>query len=207
MSRPGSLRWRLAALALIFLGAAAIALGLTALHIRTEPELPVYGSVPDFTLTERSGRSVRLADLRGRVWVADFVFTSCGGPCPLLSRRMADLQKRFADRPMLQLVSITVDPDRDTPEALRAYAERYAAQAERWWFLTGPKPDVAGLVRNGFHLAAEMPEGSEQDITHSTRFVLVDPGGRIRGYYDGAGDDDRDRLPEDIDRLLRSLSP
>jgi protein SCO1/2 len=206
MSAPGSLRWRLAGLGLVSLGAAGLALGLTLLQMRNAPELPVYGAAPQFRLTERSGRSVTDQELRGSVWIADFIFTSCGGPCPLLSRRMAELHKRNANRPRLRLVSFTVDPDRDTPEVLRGYAERYGA-GEGWWFLTGPKPEIFRLVREGFHLAAEMPDpASEQDILHSTRLVLVDPEGRIRGYYDGVGEEDRGRLDADLDRLLRSLS-
>jgi protein SCO1/2 len=193
-------------LLIVTLGAAALAMGLTALQLRPEPqELPAYGSVPEFQLTERSGRTVGLQDLRGKVWIADFIFTRCAGPCPMLSRRMASLQKRHAGRDGLMLVSISVDPARDTPEVLRAYAERYAADPQRWWFLTGETSAVLRLVREGFLLGTEIPEGPDAEILHSTRLALVDPEGRIRGYYDGAADEDLERLHEDADRLLEKL--
>lgn len=200
MSAPGSARWRLAGLGLIVLGAATLALALTAL--RHPPALPAYGTVPDFMLTERSGRSVRLADLAGKVWVADFIFTSCGGPCPMMSQRMASIQKGVRALDGVQLVSFSVDPRRDTPVVLREYAERYAADPERWWFLTGEPEAVLRLVRDGFHLAVEVPQDPATEVIHSTRFALVDPRGQVRGYYDGTDDAEVRRLLMDVERLL-----
>lgn len=202
MSVASSVRWRLAGLGIILFGAAAAALGLTVLRMRSAPAPPFLGAVPDFSLTERSGSTVRLADLAGKVWVADFIFTSCGGPCPMLSRRMASVQKSTAGRERVQLVSFSVDPLRDTPEVLRAYAERYAADAQRWWFLTGSRDALMALVRDGFHLATDVPEVVANDVLHSTRLVLVDPRGQIRGYYDGTEEAEAARLLADIDRLL-----
>lgn len=148
---------------------------------RGEP-LEVLGKVPAFELVERSGRTVRAEDLRGRTWIADFVFTSCPGPCPLLTSKMAALQEQLAGSEV-QLVTVSVDPVTDTPEVLRSYAERHRADPERWLFLTGPVDAVRGLIRDGFKLAvAESPGDAAGPITHSTRFVLVDRDLQIRRY-------------------------
>ncbi len=165
-------------------------------------ELGVFGTVPGFDLIERSGSKVSLADLKGKVWVADFVFTHCAGPCPLISSKMAKLQKAVSDLDGVRLVSFTVDPDRDTPEVLREYAQHYLADPERWVFLTGPKQPLYHLIGDGFHLAVE-EEGSDTGaVTHSTRLVLVDRQGRIRGYYDGSDPGTIEALLPDIRALL-----
>jgi protein SCO1/2 len=165
-------------------------------------ELPVYGALPDFELTERGGDGVSLESLKGKVWVADFIFTHCAGPCPLLSSRMSSLQKVVGDLDGVRLVSFSVDPERDTPEVLAEYAQRYHADAQRWLFLTGPKETLYRLVGEGFRLA--VADGGPQTglITHSTRFVLVDQQGRIRGYYDGAEPGTAEALLPDIRTLL-----
>ena len=192
---------------LLFFGLVTATAGLTALRLSQQPrpELPVYGQVPDFTLTERGGQSVGLEQLRGKVWVADFIFTRCAGPCPVLSARLAELQKRFEGREPLRLVSVTVDPAHDGVEQLREYAERYGANAKRWWFLTGSAEAIDALVRGGFKLGTQMPEPGSTDVIHSTRLVLVDPEGRIRGYYDGTEMEEASRLIEDLDGMLRKV--
>ena len=140
---------------------------------RTVP-LEVYGEVPDFSLVERSGRPVRLSDLAGSPWIVDFVFTNCTGPCPLLTRRMAGLQGPLTGLPDVRLVSITVDPERDTPKVLSDYAQRYGADGERWLFLTGNKEDVYSLIREGFKLVVEEGGGSgSHQMIHSVRFGAV----------------------------------
>lgn len=173
-------------------------------------ELPIVGVVPDFTLVERSGRQVRAADLKGHVWVANFIFTRCPSICPGLSARMAVLQNRLrtdgagqaeaseAAGPSgthgsnggdeVRLVSFTVDPEYDTAEVLRLYADRFRADPDRWLFLTGPRAAIHQLVREGFRLGIdEQPSEEAREasgpIIHSDRFVLVDRGLRIRGYY------------------------
>ncbi|HSG99056.1 MAG TPA: SCO family protein, partial [candidate division Zixibacteria bacterium] len=146
--------------------------------------LPDYGPVPAFALTERSGADLTLSDLSGHVWIADFIFTSCSGPCPRMTRTMADLQERLGPSSRIRLVSVSVDPERDSPDVLSRYADDYGADGQRWLFLTGGSSDVRDLVINGFHL------GSTEDIIlHSTRFVLVDRKGHIRGYYESESPD------------------
>lgn len=161
------------------------------------PALAVLGQVPEFELTERNGRSFRLSDLRDRVWVADFIFTHCAGPCPLMSAAMSKLQHATADESSVHLVSFSVDPERDTPEVLREYADRYGADPARWHFLTGDRKTIEMLAVQGFKV------GDVKDpIYHSTRFILVDGRGRIRGYYDSEETDILQRLAADI-RALR----
>jgi protein SCO1 len=159
-----------------------------------EPIADLY-PIPDFTLTERSGRTVTRDDLKGHVWIASFVFTNCGGPCPRVSKNMQGLQKDLAAHPDIRLVTITVDPARDDPERLKQYADTFEADPQRWLFLTGPQEDIYDLLRNGFKLGVEQNVGSArkegQEVVHSTRLVLVDKQGHIRGYFEGDPEDDR----------------
>ncbi len=165
--------------------------------------LPVLGQVPDFSLVERSGQPVALSDLIGKVWIADFIFTYCAGPCPLLSTQMGALQNRLSEMPDVRLVSVTVDPERDTPELLSDYSLRYGADKERWLFITGEKPAVYRLIREGFRVVVgDEPEEGTDQIMHSLRFALVDRKGRVRAYYNGADPDLADRLLPDVRTLL-----
>ena len=158
--------------------------------------------VPDFTLTERSGTKVPLSDLKGKAWIADFIFTNCGGNCPIMSSTMASFQEQLKNVNNVLLVSFTVDPQRDTPEALRDYAELYKASASRWLFLTGEKEKIDYLTRQGFHLAVAADSGSTvEPIIHSTMFVLVDKQGIIRGYYDSDDEKALNRIIADVQIL------
>ncbi len=159
-------------------------------------DLPVLGQAPEFELIERDGQPFRAAELADQVWVADFIFTSCAGPCPLMSSRLAELQRAVADLPDVRLVSFSVDPERDTPRVLRRYAERYGADPERWLFLTGDEALIRTVAVDGFKL------GSMDDlILHSAKFALVDRTGAIRGYYDSGDADVVSRLAADIRSL------
>jgi protein SCO1/2 len=165
-----------------------------------------YGSVPDFSLTERSGSAVSLAELRGKIWIADFIYTTCTDTCPLQTATLAKLQQEYGGKLGVQLVSISVDPERDTPEVLTQYAEKYQADARRWYFLTGPRDRIMELIQQGFHLAvmSAPPDGvATGAIPHSPRFVLVDKQARIRGYYDSREAEALIRLKNDIDALLK----
>jgi protein SCO1/2 len=159
--------------------------------------------VPPFTLTERAGTPLTAAMLAGHVWVADFIYTRCPQFCPALTAEMARLEPLLAtgDDPV-RLVSFSVDPTHDTPEVLRAYAER-AGAGPRWLFVTGPREAVAALLRDGFHVAWADNGPPENPITHSDRFVLVDRRLHIRGYYHGTVRADVDRLARDA-RALRA---
>jgi len=124
--------------------------------------------VPDFALIERSGQSVSRADLLGKVWIASVIFTRCVEECPLVSNHMARLQATFAAEADVRLVSITVDPAYDTPEVLTRYAQSFAAQPQRWLFLTGDKAMIYRLVREGFRLGLLDPEEPERSSTGPT---------------------------------------
>ncbi len=166
-----------------------------------EPELATYYTIPDFSLTDQNGKTVTLKDMSGKVWVADFIFTSCAGTCPMMSDRMRKLQENLPAEVLM--VSFTVDPARDTPEVLAEYAKRYGALAERWTFLTGDKTALHELSIKGFKLAVDDMNGSEAEpIVHSTRFVLVDRMGQIRGYYSGTEEEELKRLSADVEKLL-----
>ena len=163
--------------------------------------VPDYSAVPDFTLIERSRRSVTRQDLAGQVWVADFIFTRCAGICPVMSSNMQKLQERLPGE--VRLVSFSVDPSNDTPEVLTEYAKRYNADADRWLFLTGDHQAMQKLSIDGFKLALDPSGGTAAEpIIHSSRFVLIDRQGHIRGYYGTEEADALDRLIADAQKLL-----
>jgi protein SCO1/2 len=184
--------------------------------------LPVYRTVPDFSLIERSGRTITRADLLGRVSVVDFFYTRCAETCPLQSADLARLQgDATLDRSVL-LVSITVDPDYDSPAVLADYANEFHADRRRWLFLTGPRDAIYRLAVDGFGLAAFSAHRPDRilarswlgppaawahekrdspriiRLVHASRFAVVDRDGRIRGYVDGT-----DRTA--VDRLLSTV--
>jgi len=161
-----------------------------------------YGSVPSFQLVNQDGQPFSSNQLAGKIWIADFIFTACPGPCPMISSRMSELQKPL-EKTDVHLISFSVDPEKDTPEVLRGYAEKLHAQTLRWDFLTGPKATIYDLSKNGFKLAAS--DGSEEAgvPVHSTRMVLVDRHGEIRGYYDALEPDAVTKLLADTSHLLR----
>ncbi len=162
--------------------------------------------LPPFTLTERSGKPFTAPDaMRGSVWVADFFFASCPGVCLDLSKSMSSLPAAAPDLPDVRFLSISTD-ENDTPEVLRKYAEQHGA-GERWSFVTGPKTGVFKLSVDGFKLALADASGVDvaEKFIHSTKLVLIDKAGWIRGYYDGIGekqDAEAKRLLADIKRLL-----
>ena len=159
--------------------------------------LPGYGNVSRFTLTDQSGRAFSSDALDGKVWVANFIFTRCAGPCPRMSADIARLATRFATDPRVHFVSFTVDPEHDTPPVLAAYARRFW-DGDRWRLLTGDRAVLHRLKRADFQLGDVTP-GS---LDHSTRFALVDQQGRIRGYYRSDEPGFVDQLAKDIRSLL-----
>ena len=156
--------------------------------------LPVIGPVADFTLTNQIGQRVTLADLRGHAWVADIIFTRCGGPCPRMTRQMASLQAALPADSQARFVTLTTDPEFDTPEVLNKYAARFNSNADRWSFLTGSKLDIAALGIDSLKLTAieKRPEertAADDLFIHSTIFVIVDKQARLRGAFETGGED------------------
>ncbi len=192
---------------MLLTGATILAIAVAAAIQGRSPSLPpppptlypagVLGQAPQFELTERSGAAVSTASLAGHVWVVDFIFTHCAGPCPMMSTRMAALQRAVEDLPEVRLVSISVDPERDTPQKLAEYADRYRADPDKWLFLTGDFDVIKRTAVDGFKL------GSLDDpVIHSDRFVLVDASGAIRGYFDSTEPGVIDALDDAIRTVL-----
>ena len=171
---------------------------------------PVLGSIPDFVLIDQDSNPFGTEQLRGSIWIADFIFTSCPDMCPMLSSAMASIEREIADEAALKdvrFVSFSVDPETDTPEKLAEYAKRYARSGARWAFLTGTRAQIWQLSTEGFHLAVERVDRAERGpIFHSNRFVLADREGRIRGYYDGLDSAARAALIADLKFVAGELA-
>lgn len=144
--------------------------------------LPVYYSAPRFALVNQDGRRVTDTDLRGHVWLVDFVFTNCPSTCPTLGSRYYEIAEQFP--PDVKLVSITVDPERDTPERMRDFSKKmWKADHSRWWWLTGDRRYIYGLMQDGFKVGEpDAPAGN--DIPHTPHVLLFDARGRLRGTYE-----------------------
>ena len=161
-----------------------------------------YGTVPTFQLTNQNGQPFGSGQLAGKIWIADFIYTMCPGPCPMISGRMSELQKPL-EKSDVHLVSFSVDPEKDTPAVLRGYAGQLQAEAGRWDFLTGPKSAIYKLSHDGFKLAVSDGNDAQRLPVHSTRMVLVDRRGQIRGYYDATEAEAITKLLADTNHLLR----
>ena len=157
-----------------------------------EKPLPVYGDIPSFELLNQQGNKFGRSSLDGHVWIADFIYTNCESSCPRMSSKMHSIQSETA--PGVKLVSFTVDPQRDTPQALEQYGKKYSADEKRWTFLTGEQATLQMLDRDAFKLG-------DLNMDHSTRFVLVDQKGRVRGYYALFDGDSVSQLVKDAARL------
>lgn len=170
---------------------------------------PGFRTVPSDTLTDQLGHHVSLADFRGKVWVADFIFTRCSGPCPVMSMKMSEIAREFKDSTAVVLVSFSVDPEYDTPERLKAYAEEYKADNQQWRFLTTlDKIKVWDLAMKGFALSAG--EDTTRDgrgmIFHDERLVVVDRQGEIRGYVHTKDENWKEKVVGRIRELLHEGS-
>ncbi len=184
---------------------------------RHQPELPpVLGNVGDFQLTNQDGRPVAFKDYKGSVVVANFIFTSCPDICPMLTSQMAKIQSRLMGvGPAIRLISITVDPQTDTPSVLKEYASKYRADHKIWQFLTGPIDHISEVVIDGFKMALENPDSKSHagheghqmpatsmdlmSITHGENFVIVDQLGNIRAYQQA-------RNSNDINAIVRTVA-
>ncbi len=155
--------------------------------------LPVLATVPDFTLTERSGRTIKKSDLAGKVWIADFIFTRCAGICPTMTLKMKSLAH---DLKSVRFVSFSVDPEYDSSLALSDYADRYEIKSEPWWFLTGAR-ETLNRIATALHM-----NKIDEPMMHSGRFVLVDKKGQVRAYADSSDENELGKLTAAAKSLL-----
>jgi protein SCO1/2 len=176
----------------------ALSLALTACNKRQA--LPILGDVPPFQLTAQTGQPFDGASLDGHVWVADFIFTTCPGPCPMMTSKMRQVQDSTHDLPDVRLISMTVDPAHDAPPVLAEFARHFKPDPARWFFLTGD-----ATVLNDLGLKAFKLNSVDGSLTHSTRFVLVDGKRRIRGYYSFDDDGVVGKLVADVKALHAEL--
>ena len=188
---------------LVFLGILLIAVIGVRFYVGSSSKrslLPSMGQVPEFSLVTESRQTFTRDNLIGKVTIADFIFTTCAGPCPLMSAKMQQLQDELEAQPKIQLVSFSVDPEYDTPSVLAEYAKQFGAKQGRWLFLTGSKETIHLLARKGFHLAVEEDKDA---ILHSAKFILIDEAGIIRGYYDSEDEESMNRLLTDVESVTQ----
>jgi protein SCO1 len=155
--------------------------------------LPVLGQIDDFTLTNQDGKITTLADLTNHVWVADIIFTQCNGPCPRMTMQMKSVEDKLSANGNAKLVTLTTEPDFDSPEILKRYGERFGADFNRWTFLTGTKKEIAALGSGSLKLSSVPVKLDEQKnpvdlFIHSTYFVVVDKHAQLRGIFETGGE-------------------
>ena len=163
--------------------------------------LPVLGGIPPFELLDNFGQPFTEENISGKIWVADLIFTTCAGPCPIMSTEMRSVHKTYLENENIHMVTITVNPDYDSPEVLTEYGNRYDADFDKWHFLTGEYEKIQSLIANGFKMG-----DIEEIVFHSTRFALIDPNMNIRGYYMGTESEDVKKLIDDIEILIKEFS-
>lgn len=172
------------------------------------PALEKFSTVPAFSLTDSFGEPFSSDDVKGKVWIADFMFTSCPTICPVLSSHIALVQSQLKMMGLddeVEIVSFSVDPETDTPEVLRQYGERFKAEPGLWHMLTGQRAAIWALCKDGFLLhVAESDANPAEPITHAGKFVLVDGDGVIRGYYDGESSAVVEQITADASRLVKA---
>jgi cytochrome oxidase Cu insertion factor (SCO1/SenC/PrrC family) len=174
-------------------GFLALAYLLSLAEFKKQHALPVIGAVADFTLTNQDGNVTTLADLTNRVWVADIIFTRCAGPCPIITGYMKSLEDALPQTSAGRLVTLTTDPDFDTPSVMKRYGERFGADFSRWMFLTGTKAEIAALGSGSLKLSAvPVPVAAQTNAAdlfiHTTIFVAVDKHAQLRGIFETMGD-------------------
>ncbi|VAX35026.1 Cytochrome oxidase biogenesis protein Sco1/SenC/PrrC, thiol-disulfide reductase involved in Cu(I) insertion into CoxII Cu(A) center [hydrothermal vent metagenome] len=184
-------------LSLAFIVGISLAYSIKAFIKETKAiNLPVLNEVADFSLIDTEGKIFTKENLKNKVWVASFIFTTCSDICPIMSKNMASLFRSFELLDDVEFISVTVNPENDSPEVLKEYAKRYQAKAGKWHFLTGDRKDIKELVVGSFKMG-----DIKEPVFHSPKFVLVDKKGYIRGYYDGTNNDELRELFKAIPSL------
>lgn len=171
------------------------------------PPLPVLSQLPaEFELVDHEGRHMGSGEMRGKVWVANFIFTRCWGICPALTAHMRALVSHCGEDPAVRFVSVSVDPSYDTPDVLARYARQHGVRSDRWRFCTGERDKIVELVRRGFLLGVEPSPDPNEPIVHSNRFALVDRQLRVRAYHQPTEQDFVQAVCEDLTRLVNEPS-
>ena len=172
------------------------------------PPLIVYNDVGRFSLTNQHHSVISEKSLEGQIWIADVIFTRCPLQCIRMTKRMRELQESLPGEKTVKLISLTADPKYDSPEVLKNYAQQYAVDQDRWWFLTGPGSEINQLAVTGLKLAVYENKPEERTapadlFVHSTKFVLVDRQGKIRGWFDGEKPESKAEIIRAVKTLLR----
>ncbi len=161
-----------------------------------------YHTIADFSFTNQNGKTITQKDYEGKIYVADFFFTTCGSICPIMTTNMLDIQKAFATNPKVMMLSHTVLPETDSVPVLKAYAKKKGVNDAKWNLVTGDKKEIYAMARKSY-LAVKLGKPSElYDMVHTENFILVDTKRRVRGFYDGTKKEEIERLVEDIKWLL-----
>lgn len=190
---------------------AVVVAGVAALFFRAElrkSHLPRLSQIQPFQLTNEVGQLRTARDFTGKVWIGDIIFSRCGGPCPKMTEEMSKLQKVLPSDASLRFVTLTTDPEYDTPAVLKAYGHKFGADFSRWTFLTGSKSEIKNLAVDSWKLAAfekdKAERESENDLfIHSTLFVLIDKKGAMRAVYESLEPGFQEKIRADVDSLLK----
>ena len=187
----------------IVVGLIALFLGAITLFVMesadsSRSEIPVFSEIPNFSGIESFGSNYVRADLNEKITIVDFIFTSCPALCPSMCERMSELYELYAENEEIQFLSMSVDPANDSLPALREFSNRFGVTDNRWKFVRMSLEEVTSLYTDGFKLGGELP------FQHSSKFILVDRSGRIRGYYESGNDQNIETLKSDITELLNS---
>jgi protein SCO1/2 len=198
--------WTVLIFALVALGSFALSKWLS--ERGPVARLDDIGAIPDFSLQNERGQTITKQDFLGHIWIADLFFTRCVTVCPIMTGKMHELQDALRDRPEIRLVSFSADPTNDTAGVLAEYASAHHVNPKQWTFLTGPVSAIYAITKDGFHLPLDSVGGEQNPpIVHSTRFVLIDKHGHIRGYYLGSEEGVTKRVLAAIDTLQREDRP
>ena len=185
----------------LFTFAAITSIALLGANAESKVTLPVLGQISNFKLYDARANEFSLKELKGKVFVTDFIFTTCSGICPIMTRNLKGIHDDFKTNANIHFVSITVNPEVDSPQVLSDYAKKYEIDSGRWHFLTGSRESISDLAVKGFKI------GSVTDLVfHSAYLVLADKKAQIRGYYEGTNPEEVKKLKADIQRLLKEKS-
>ena len=166
----------------------------------------IYHTIPDFSFVNQDGKIITKENVLGKIYVADYFFTTCQSICPVMKKQMNRVYKRFPNDSEILFLSHTVDPETDSIQTMKEFSMRFNADSKKWMFLTGNKKDLYDLARKGYLIEASEGDGGAQDFIHTQNFALIDKEFHIRGYYDGTDSVEVDKLMYEIDLLKKEYT-